>query len=294
MTNCAGRASRAAHIVNEHQRDMLAILVATSIPAALTPGANPFFAVVQSSVGNAARTASDAVRNSPAVATGLFATASKAVQQSPAVAVGSFAAGVAAGCAGSTFQRCLDLYLTADDMPGSHLRQHRSIAAKVVAVSDGDTLRVRHTPTLLSSGKFKGKLSENTISVRIAAVDTPETAKFGQPGQPLGADAKAFTKRLLNRRVRVRCYARDQYGRIVGTVQYGIRRRDLSTELLRKGLASVYRSAGAVYAQRPLGGWDAIEARAQRNRLGMWQRGVSAAMLPGEFKARQRKRKAKS
>ena len=103
-----------------------------------------------------------------------------------------------------------------------------------------------------------------------------------------------FTKRLLNRRVRVRCYARDQYGRIVGTVQYGIRRRDLSTELLRKGLASVYRSAGAVYAQRPLSGWDAIEARAQRNRLGMWQRGVSAAMLPGEFKARQRKRKAKS
>ena len=202
---------------------MLAILVATSIPAALTPGAKPFFAVVQGSVGNAARTASDAVRNSPAVATGLFATASKAVQQSPAVAVGSFAAGVAAGCAGSTLQRCLDLYLTADDMPGSHLRQHRSIAAKVVAVSDGDTLRVRHTPTLLSSGKFKGKLSENTISVRIAAVDTPETAKFGQPGQPLGADAKAFTKRLLNRRVRVRCYARDQYGRIVGTVQYGIR-----------------------------------------------------------------------
>ena len=103
-----------------------------------------------------------------------------------------------------------------------------------------------------------------------------------------------FTKRLLNRRVRVRCYARDQYGRIVGTVQYGIRRRDLSTELLRKGLASVYRSAGAVYAQRPLSGWDAIEARAQRNRLGMWQRGGSAAMLPGEFKARQRKRKAKS
>ena len=58
-----------------------------------------------------------------------------------------------------------------------------------VSVSDGDTVRLRHTPSLFSSGRFAGKLSENTISCRIAAVDTPETAKFGKPGQPLGEGA---------------------------------------------------------------------------------------------------------
>ena len=97
---------------------------------------------------------------------------------------------------------------------------------------------------------FKGKLSENTILVRIAAVDAPETAKFGKPGMPLGAEATEFVKaKVLERRVRVRCYSRDQYGRIVGAVEYGVWpwRRDLSTELLKRGLASVYRQAGAVY-----------------------------------------------
>ena len=36
-----------------------------------------------------------------------------------------------------------------------------------------------------------GKLSETTLQIRLAAVDTPETAKFGKSGQPYGDDAKA-------------------------------------------------------------------------------------------------------
>ena len=84
---------------------------------------------------------------------------------------------------------------------------------------------------------------------------------------PLGVEAKEFTaKCVLNRRVKVRCYSRDQYGRVVGTVQFGWRGQDLSEELLRRGLASVYRSAGAVYAGRGPEYWDALEATAQRKR----------------------------
>jgi len=223
-------------------------------------------------------------------ASNAVAVASKAVQRSPRLAAGSFAAGVAVGFATSSLRNAMELYLTADDIPGGTLRSHRSLVGRVVAVNDGDTFRLRHLPSPLSSGRYEGKLSENTIALRIAAVDAPETAKFGKPGMPLGEEAKEFTRQcLLNRRVKVRCYARDQYGRIVGTVRYGPWRRDLSTQLLRRGLASVYRQAGAVYGERALEKWDALEAAAQKQRLGIWSQGVDKAVLPSEFKAKQKK-----
>ena len=98
---------------------------------------------------------------------------------------------------------------------------------------------------------------------------------------------------MLERRVRVRCYSRDQYGRIVGAVEYGVWpwRRDLSTELLKRGLASVYRQAGAVYGKRPLDAWNAIEEEAQARRRGIWSGGVDKAVLPSEFKAKQKNKK---
>ena len=223
-----------------------------------------------------------------------YSAASLAVQRSPEVAVGSFAAGVATGFAIAQLRDALEVYLTADDVPGGAMRKRRTLVGRVVKVTDGDTVRFRHTPSIFSRASFKGKLSENTIALRIAAVDTPETAKFGKPGQPFGEEATLFTKRrVLNRRVRVRCYSRDQYGRIVGTVTYGPRlvpfaRRDLSTQLLKRGLASVYRSAGAIYGERALDGWSRIEERAQRRLLGMWSGGVGKASLPSDFKAKQR------
>jgi micrococcal nuclease len=191
----------------------------------------------------------------------------------------------------------MELYLTADDIPGGLIRSHRAISGRVVSVSDGDTFRFRHLPSIVSSGKYDGKLSENTITLRIAAVDTPETAKFGKPGMRLGEEAKEFAKaRVLNKRVRVRCYSRDQYGRIVGTLEYGGPgpwARDLSTQLLQNGLASVYRQAGAVYGGRSLDGWDKIEEKAQQKRLGIWSEGVEKAELSSDFKAKQKAKQKK-
>jgi len=183
-------------------------------------------------IGAAASAASKAV-----------STACQAVQSAPRLAAASFAVGVGVGVATTSVQGAMELYLTADDVPGGKLHGG-VIAGRVVSVSDGDTMRVRHTPTPFSPRAFEGKLSENTITVRIAAVDAPETAKFGKPGMPLGAEATQFVSaRVLERRVRLRCYSRDQYGRIVCTVEYGVGpwRRDLSTELLKRGLASIYR-----------------------------------------------------
>ena len=96
--------------------------------------------------------------------------ASQAVRESPAVAAGSFVAGVATGVVIGSLQDAMEVYFTANDIPGGAIRSHSQLSGRVVAVSDGDTIRVRHTPTPLSRGTFAGKLSENTIAFRIAAV----------------------------------------------------------------------------------------------------------------------------
>ena len=88
-------------------------------------------------------------------------------------------------------------------------------------ITDGDTYRVRHINRNNKDPKFEGLLSENTIVVRIAAVDTPETAKFGNEGQKLGPAATEFArKRLFEKKVSVKLLSKDQYGRVVGLVKY--------------------------------------------------------------------------
>lgn len=48
-----------------------------------------------------------------------------------------------------TFQR----YHTAGEVPGIAFRQQTSLSAQVIRVTDGDTLRVRHTPLFPIFGK---------------------------------------------------------------------------------------------------------------------------------------------
>jgi hypothetical protein len=56
---------------------------------------------------------------------------------------------------------------------------------RVVGVTDGDTFRFLHQPTPWHPDRLHEgeKLSNTTLPVRIATIDTPETAKFGKPGQ---------------------------------------------------------------------------------------------------------------
>jgi micrococcal nuclease len=87
--------------------------------------------------------------------------------------------------------------------------QHTVLTAEVVRVTDGDTIRVRHTPLVdlwgtgqTGTGKNgRQKLTEETMLIRLAGVDAPETKKPGSPGQPFSEEAKEFVKeRLLNRK----------------------------------------------------------------------------------------------
>lgn len=234
----------------------------------------------------------------------LAASVASACASRPLVSVSTaFAAGCACGVAvGPVLSGCFARYATAEDVPAALFRKRRTLTAKVIKVADGDTFRVAHLPPLsLLRGK-KGqskavggdaKLSESTLQVRIAAVDCPETAKFGQSGQEFGDAATEFVRsELEGKRVRIKLLSRDQYQRAVATVTYRgfLRRKNLSEELLKRGLATVYRQGGAQYDARDgVQKWDRIEATAKRKRKGLWAAG-KAAVDPAAYK-RQVKQK---
>ena len=59
-------------------------------------------------------------------------------------------------------------------------------------------------------------VSARTLNIRLAGIDSPEGAAFGNPGQPFHAEAKAFLAKLTKDRiVRVRLLRLDQYGSAV-------------------------------------------------------------------------------
>ena len=156
------------------------------------------------------------------------------------------------------------------------------LRGRVVSVSDGDTVRFRHAPTWFHRSTILGgadeKLSEVTLPLRICSIDTPETAKFGKPGQPYGNEAKEHLMHLVQDRI-VECQLRqtDQYGRAVALVRmrhslFFWKRYYVDELMLKAGWAEVYTGSGAVYGR--LGSQDAylkLMQHAQSKRLGMWE-----------------------
>mmetsp|Transcript_35514 Transcript_35514/g.109990 ORF Transcript_35514/g.109990 Transcript_35514/m.109990 type:complete len:312 (-) Transcript_35514:17-952(-) len=207
----------------------------------------------------------------------------------------AFALGISLGLAGAgPLMDVFDRYHTVDDIPGHRFADRDAISAVVVKVADGDTMRARHVPALdFARGRWrpksraeggKLKLSEETLQLRIYAVDAPETAKFGNKGMPFGDAATDFVKRRVDgRRVRVTLLAKDQYSRAVVKVQYGLFRKDLSEELVRAGLATIYRSGGGEYGPRGIEAWNAMEKRAAAQKVGLWS-GGGAPMDPAAYK----------
>jgi endonuclease YncB( thermonuclease family) len=176
-------------------------------------------------------------------------------------------------------------YDNAAEIPSEIIKQKKELNGKIVSITDGDTYRFRHLPSIFSSERVSDHLKDKTIIIRIAAVDTPETAKFGNPGQAYGNEAKEFaTKQLLNTKVTVKCLSRDQYGRIVGTVKYSnsiFGKKDISEELLKEGLAVVYRQGGAQY-DGGIEKWNKLENDAKLRRKGIWSK--KNVELPSDYK----------
>jgi endonuclease YncB( thermonuclease family) len=189
------------------------------------------------------------------------------------------------------FASSYTIFDTAHDIPGDYLKSKTEIRAVVQHISDGDTFRVRHI-VKPSDERYSGSLKHHTIIIRAAAVDAPEIAKQGKNGQPFSQEAKRFAEdKLLNKKVKVKLLSRDQYGRIVGLVKYkdggfwGFfqKEKDFSEELLRRGLAVVYRQGGGHY-DGSIKRWDAIEVEAIKYKRGLWKNGKERVQLPSDFK----------
>ncbi|PKI83556.1 micrococcal nuclease [Malassezia vespertilionis] len=187
------------------------------------------------------------------------------------------------------------------------LKTHTTLVGKVTSVGDADGFRVYHTPglpilrTLFHRVPSKpSALRDQTISVRIAGADAPEAAHFGRAAQPFAAEAKEELKRLVDGRMVTLDVAHiDQYRRLVAIPYvwhppYIFGRTNVSLTMVRKGLATVYRNAGAAYGQAGFfsryilhsrSGLRSLERAEEIMRLGMWSLGRKLE-TPAEYKRR--------
>ncbi|EME43965.1 hypothetical protein DOTSEDRAFT_171913 [Dothistroma septosporum NZE10] len=193
-----------------------------------------------------------------------------------------------------------------------HTLRKRTYFGYVTSVGDGDGFRLYHTPGGRLTGfswlrnipRKQKELKDQTLSIRIAGIDAPECAHFGNEGQPYGPEALAWLKAKVGGRfVRVLPHSKDQYQRIVATVwarKWGIWKTDVGLEMLKNGLATVYQAkTGAEYGGKEEQ-YRAAETRAKEKKVGMWQQpGLVNKMLfgsknkhvetPREFKSRTAK-----
>jgi endonuclease YncB( thermonuclease family) len=125
-----------------------------------------------------------------------------------------------------------------------------TFTANVVAVIDGDTVIVQQ--------------GHKKTTVRLAGIDAPEKV------QPWGAESRgALTKLVLRKEVRVTTKTVDNYGRVVAILERGggngTAPINVNEAQLRSGMAWEY---SHYHADKAL---IALQAEAQRARLGLWQ-----------------------
>ena len=127
------------------------------------------------------------------------------------------------------------------------------------------------------------------VSVRLAGVDAPEAAHFGNPAQPGAKEARDWlTSYVGSRRVRAYVYKKDQYDRAVASVyvRRGLLRRDVGLQMLRKGLATVYEAkTGAEFGHLEQK-YRRAEKWAKVRRIGIWGGRKKDFESPRDYKTR--------
>eukprot|EP00834_Sanchytrium_tribonematis_P000933 NODE_19_length_47148_cov_1.447810.p24 type:complete len:250 gc:universal NODE_19_length_47148_cov_1.447810:23559-22810(-) len=203
-------------------------------------------------------------------------------------------------------------YPTIDDLHPRYLKGTHCLKGYAVTVKDGDNFRLYHTPEITQifwflTGKRQAKFKKSTheemksmrkegsIPIRLAGVDAPESAHFGMTAQPLSKEATEYLKNLLQvettsfihlRKVVIQPFKRDQYSRLVCFVFYQPipfipYYKNISEEMIKKGLAVVYTAAGAEY-----GGLKdklvSLQDKAKHKKVGVW--GLKDFISPGDYK----------
>ena len=152
--------------------------------------------------------------------------------------------------------------------PPSRLNQGSQalLAAEVVSVGDGDTLRVQ------SQGR--------TITVRLACVDAPEMKQA-----PYGQAASQRLKQLLpkGQQVSLRVVDLDRYKRTVAEVYVGS--NSVNLQMVREGQAVVYQQylSGCPNVRNQL---LQVEQQAKRQRLNFWSQ--ARPIMPWDYRRSKR------
>lgn len=135
-----------------------------------------------------------------------------------------------------------------------------AFAAKVIKVTDGDTLTVL-TPDF------------RQIRIRLYGIDCPERK------QPFGSVATRFTRdQVAGKEVEIEDMGKDRYGRIIGIVG------SLNRDLVGAGLAWIYpRYCKASFCKA----WRVQERKARQEKRGLWQN--ANAVPPWKWRKGQRK-----
>jgi hypothetical protein len=121
----------------------------------------------------------------------------------------------------------------------STLRWKKTLVGRCTSVGDADGFRIYHTPgpmvyrDLFYAGTLKGKQSNGhtggrvhleTLSIRLAGADAPESSHFGKPSQPLSKEAKEELEKLvLGKTVWCQAAHIDQYQRLVSKKGVAVR-----------------------------------------------------------------------
>lgn len=126
-----------------------------------------------------------------------------------------------------------------------------TIYGRVVAVSDGDTIKV-----------LDSERRQHTI--RLSGIDAPEKA------QPFGQRSKESLSRMAyGKDVVVEWNKRDKYGRIVGKVL--IDGTDANLEQIKAGMAWFYRRYAKELASVDAVTYEQAEENARRDNIGLWE-----------------------
>ncbi len=166
--------------------------------------------------------------------------------------------------------------LTSEPRATGDRERYHNQSFRVVRVVDGDTMDI-DLPDL-TTGK-------DTTRLRLWGVDTPEIAHGGTHTMHFGPEATAFAKKtLLGRSVHIVLSpekTRGKYGRLL-TYIYDERGGTMFNEsLLRQGFAYADSRFPHLYKRD----FAAIEKRARRERVGLWE----SVELPQMPKWRQRR-----
>jgi endonuclease YncB( thermonuclease family) len=159
-----------------------------------------------------------------------------------------------------------------NSLRGKNIIEHKVNPADI-SIEDADTITIRRKGSNNNPlSKFMGVNGQDSMSIRLAGIDAPETAHGDRSAQPYAEMAKQIATDLIKNAKDVRIVSRPDdttYGRQVSMVY--VDGKNLNLELVRRGAAAYlpYRGKGksSFYNQKA---FEEAEKQATEGNRGMW------------------------